>query len=202
MPQGQFVISLFGIDGAGKTSFLRALSGEFDFETVVTTVGFNQKTFPGDSYDLTVWDLGGHPKFRSVWRQYFADLWGFVYVIDASDSARFQESAEVLGSVRGHPMMAGKPFVVVANKVDSGEAVTVAALRATLGLSDDVPVFETSCTTVTNGQCHEGVTDAVAAIVHAIKQRHAELSEQITRDQEEQARARQKRANDRKEAAG
>jgi small GTP-binding protein len=206
LPQGEFVVSLFGIDGAGKTSFLRALSGEFDFNTIVPTIGLGQKTFPGDNYNLTVWDLGGHPKFRSVWQRFFAELWGFVYVIDVADSARFEESAQVLASVREHPMMAKKPFVVVANKVDCGEAAAITSLREAFALPEDVPVFETSCTTVTDGQCHEGVTNAIATIVRAIRQRHAELGEQIAKDMVEQAdinrrerEQRQQRANERKQ---
>jgi small GTP-binding protein len=205
VPQVEFVISLFGIDGAGKTTFVRALSGEFDFETIVPTIGLGRKTFDGDDYKLTVWDLGGHPKFRSVWQRFFAELWGFLYVIDASDPARFQESAQVLESVRVHPMMAGKPLVVVANKGDSPQATPAAALREAYGLSENVPVFETSCTTFTDGKCHEGITNAIAAIVRAIRQRQAELSRQIAKDMEEQAEInrrereeKQKAANDRR----
>jgi small GTP-binding protein len=203
-PHTEFVISLFGIDGAGKTSFLRALSGDFDFGKIVPTIGLEQKTFEGDNYNLTVWDLGGHPKFRSVWTRFFAELWGFVYVIDASDAGRFRESGQVLGSVRAHAMMAKKPFVIVANKVDCEQAVTIASLRETFALSEDVLVFETSCRTVTGGKCHEGVRNAIAGIVQVIKQRRAELSEQIAKDMEEQAiinrrerEEKQKRANDR-----
>jgi ADP-ribosylation factor-like protein 13B len=178
------VISLFGIDGAGKTSFLRALTGEFEVTEYVPTIGLGQKRFTGDSYNLTIWDLGGHSKFRSVWRRFFADVYGFVFVVDASDSGRFAESMQVLESVRTHEMMEGKPFVVIANKVDRDGAVTGAKFREMCGLSEKVPVFETVAISSNGGKCHEGVTKGLAHLVAEIQRRHAELSEKVAKDVE------------------
>jgi signal recognition particle receptor subunit beta len=67
---------------------------------------------------LSMYDLGGGSRFRSVWKRFYAELWGMIWVVDSTDPARFDESEGAFREAVGHEMMVGKPCVVLANKID------------------------------------------------------------------------------------
>lgn len=107
-----------GLNNAGKTSILSALGGEITTSTT-PTVGFTPVHFQTDEYDICMFDLGGAANFRGVWTHYFQDCHGLMYVIDsASSDVELVESLETLTSVLEHPLMAGKPVLVISNKKD------------------------------------------------------------------------------------
>lgn len=54
---------LLGLDNAGKTSLLRAFSGE-SIEGVAPTLGFNIKTVSYSGFQLNLWDVGGQKTLR------------------------------------------------------------------------------------------------------------------------------------------
>ncbi|OXB69660.1 UNVERIFIED_CONTAM: hypothetical protein H355_010660, partial [Colinus virginianus] len=47
-------------------------------------------------YKLNIWDVGGQKTIRSFWRNYFEETDGVVWVVDASDRARFTVCREEL----------------------------------------------------------------------------------------------------------
>jgi small GTP-binding protein len=179
------VLGIFGLDGAGKTCLLRAISGEFDFDCV-PTIGLGQKTLLYDNDEVTFYDLGGNCKFRSVWQRFFAELWGFIWVIDSSNSERFEESMEVLESVRNHKMMASKPFVVLANKQDREGALKTAELREACKFSEDVKIFETVMIEEVNGKCNAELTTAISALIDQIFAMYAKIEAQVKTQMAEQ----------------
>ncbi|TNN05056.1 ADP-ribosylation factor 1 [Schistosoma japonicum] len=76
-------ILMVGLDAAGKTTILYKLKlGE-----VVTTI---------PTIALTVWDVGGQDKIRPLWRHYFQNTQGLIFVVDSNDSERIGEAADEL----------------------------------------------------------------------------------------------------------
>ncbi|MCL4130357.1 UNVERIFIED_CONTAM: hypothetical protein GTU68_037852 [Idotea baltica] len=59
-----------GLDGAGKTSILFKLKND-EFVPTVPTIGFNVETIEYQNFKFTVWDVGGQPKLRPLWRHYY-----------------------------------------------------------------------------------------------------------------------------------
>ena len=45
---------------------------------------------------FTVWDVGGQYKIRPLWRHYYQNSDGLLFVIDSTDIDRVNESAEEL----------------------------------------------------------------------------------------------------------
>lgn len=80
------------------------------------TVGLNIGRMQVDRTKLIFWDLGGSKALRSLWEKYYAEAHGLLYVVDASDPARFDESRDVLRQLRNNPDLAGIPLLVFANK--------------------------------------------------------------------------------------
>lgn len=86
---------MVGLDAAGKTTILYKLKlGEI--VTTIPTIGFNVETVEYKNISFTVWDVGGQDKIRPLWRHYYANTQGLIYVVDSSDNERIQESREEL----------------------------------------------------------------------------------------------------------
>jgi ADP-ribosylation factor-like protein 13B len=183
-PIDELAISIFGIDNSGKTSFLRSLSGDFNFDTV-PTVGLGQELFMFDDIKLKVYDLGGNSQFRNVWERFYAEIWGFIYVVDASDPDRFEESKATLTEMMKHKMINGKPVVVVANKQDKAGAVNAAGLKIRFQVGR-IPFYDVVATYVDNEKCHDGITNAVQDLIGSIVKNYTKLVKRRTKDLEEQ----------------
>jgi GTPase involved in cell partitioning and DNA repair len=111
-----------------------------------------------------------------------------VYLVDAADHGRWEESREVLEDVRAHPMMKYKPFVVVANKQDLEEAASGEELRKVLGIGSEIRVFEASVIKVEEEGGQSGVHGAVSRLVDEILERWPKMAKRQQRDMEKQAK--------------
>uniref|UniRef100_A0A3P8RA01 ADP-ribosylation factor 5 n=1 Tax=Astatotilapia calliptera TaxID=8154 RepID=A0A3P8RA01_ASTCA len=91
----QMRILMVGLDAAGKTTILYKLKlGEI--VTTIPTIGFNVETVEFKNISFTVWDVGGQDKIRPLWRHYFQNTQGLIFVVDSNDRERVAESAEDL----------------------------------------------------------------------------------------------------------
>jgi ADP-ribosylation factor-like protein 13B len=183
VPMDDIAISIFGLDNAGKTCFLRSLAGDFNFDSV-PTVGLGQEQFMYDDTKLRVYDLGGGANFRRVWQRFFAEIWGFIYVVDASDPSRFEESVNTLKEMTHHKMMKGKPFIVVGNKQDIEGAVKADELRKKMKLNRKVNVYDAVVTQIDGDKCHPGVATAVSMLIFKILQNYSKLASKRAVDME------------------
>ena len=98
-------LSLIGLQNAGKTSLVNViavsfmLSCHYSFpgvvliyhqrpilqtggfsEDMIPTVGFNMRKVTKGNVTIKLWDLGGQPRFRSMWERYCRAVSAIVYV--------------------------------------------------------------------------------------------------------------------------
>lgn len=86
---------LVGLDAAGKTTILYKLKlGEI--VTTIPTIGFNVETVEYKNICFTVWDVGGQDKIRPLWRHYFQNTQGLIFVVDSNDRERITEAQDEL----------------------------------------------------------------------------------------------------------
>ena len=69
-PKIEMRVVTLGLDGSGKTSILFKLK-QNEFVQTIPTIGFNVETLEYKNIKFTVWDVGGQPKLRPLWKHYY-----------------------------------------------------------------------------------------------------------------------------------
>ncbi|EGC36315.1 hypothetical protein DICPUDRAFT_87458 [Dictyostelium purpureum] len=108
---------MLGLDGAGKTTLLYRLKIGEEISTV-PTIGFNVESIKYKNVMMTVWDIGGQTKIRDLWKHYFYNTNGLVFLIDSNDRERLGEVKETMDYLRTHEELKKVPFLIMANKQD------------------------------------------------------------------------------------
>eukprot|EP01112_Ceratiomyxa_fruticulosa_P010236 TRINITY_DN26_c0_g1_i1.p1 TRINITY_DN26_c0_g1~~TRINITY_DN26_c0_g1_i1.p1 ORF type:complete len:182 (-),score=43.10 TRINITY_DN26_c0_g1_i1:240-785(-) len=126
-------ILMVGLDAAGKTTILYKLKLG-DVVTTIPTIGFNVETVEYKNINFTVWDVGGQDKIRPLWRHYYQNTQGVIFVLDSNDKDRVGEAAEELRKMLSEDELKDACVLVFANKQDLPSAMRVAEITDKLGL--------------------------------------------------------------------
>ncbi|XP_071478220.1 ADP-ribosylation factor 1-like [Diadema antillarum] len=127
-------ILMVGLDAAGKTTILYKLKlGEI--VTTIPTIGFNVETVEYKNISFTVWDVGGQDKIRPLWRHYYQNTQGLIFVVDSNDRERITEAKEELHRMLSEDELREAAVLVMANKQDLPNACSVQDVTDKLGLS-------------------------------------------------------------------
>jgi ADP-ribosylation factor protein 1 len=126
-------ILMVGLDAAGKTTILYKLKlGEV--VTTIPTIGFNVETVEYKNISFTVWDVGGQDKIRPLWRHYFQNTQGIIYVVDSNDRGRIEDARDELQRMLNEDELRNAVLLVFANKQDLPGAMNPAEITDLLGL--------------------------------------------------------------------
>jgi len=131
----EFSVIIIGLDGAGKTTLLEKIKTLYNDtpglapDKIAPTVGQNTGKITLPSTILQFWDLGGQKGIRSIWPRYYDDCHAVTYVIDASDRERLSEGWEVFDSVLSNRQILGIPLLLLANKQDTPDSLSVEEIR-------------------------------------------------------------------------
>ncbi|KAJ2662145.1 ADP-ribosylation factor-like protein 8B [Coemansia sp. RSA 1200] len=127
-------LTLVGLQNSGKTTLVNVIaSGQFT-EDMIPTVGCNMRKLTKGNVTMKLWDIGGQPRFRSMWERYCRGVNAIVFVIDAADHAKLDQARAELWSLVEKPALANIPVLVLGNKNDLDEALTVDQLIEAMNL--------------------------------------------------------------------
>ena len=101
---------------------------------MIPTVGFNMRKVTKGKVTIKLWDLGGQPRFRSMWERYCRGVHAIVYVVDAADPDNIAVSKTELHDLLAKPALERIPVLVLGNKNDLPEALSVDELIDKLNL--------------------------------------------------------------------
>ena len=112
----EYVIPVFGLDSSGKTTLFKRLRRDYSSWSQ-PTMGFNphrvtvvrttvikrwiccKPKYRPHFEDIIMYDIGGGPKIRGIWKNYTAEAHGFVLVVNASETNRYQEFVKEIGAL-------------------------------------------------------------------------------------------------------
>ena len=57
-------------------------------------------------------DVGGGKNIRGIWKNYFAEIHGLVYVVDSSEHERLEEAKTELTQLLSNDLISGKPVLL------------------------------------------------------------------------------------------
>ena len=126
-------IVMVGLDAAGKTTVLYKLKLN-DVVTTIPTIGFNVERVEYKSLRMTIWDIGGQDKLRPLWRHYYENTNGVIFVVDSCDEVRLKAAREEIAKMMADPALEAAKLVVFANKQDMPQAVPASEMIEKLGL--------------------------------------------------------------------
>jgi len=127
-------LTLVGLQNSGKTTLVNVLaSGQFN-EDMIPTVGFNMRKITKGNVTIKLWDIGGQPRFRSMWERYCRGVNAILFVVDAADTEKFEGAKKELQDLLSKPPLAAIPLLVLGNKNDLPEAIGVDDIIAKLDL--------------------------------------------------------------------
>lgn len=181
--KNEYCILILGIDNAGKTTFLEHVKKKYatkayrgiPFDRITPTVGMNVGQVDLKSDRLILWDLGGQEELRTLWDKYFIDCHGVIYMVDATDVQRLEESYESFNEVIGTKDLEGIPLLVMANKQDKEDALKADGIKE---------IFNRSASKIGKRDCMLlemsaisgfGIEEGVTWMLQCVKRNHRRL---------------------------
>lgn len=144
----QYQLLLLGLDNAGKTTYLEQLRHIYinnqhivNPSHIPPTVGLNLLTIQYDNKSLVVWDLGGSSSLRVLWSKYYNECHVILFIIDStitSFNERYHEISYELNNIINHNSLYDCPIIILLNKIDIHNNITIDTLKDMLKLNDNI----------------------------------------------------------------
>jgi len=126
-------IVMVGLDAAGKTTVLYKLKLN-DIVTTIPTIGFNVERLEYKNLKMTIWDIGGQDRLRPLWRHYYENTNGIIFVVDSCDKSRIGLARDEIAKMMEEPALRDAKLVVFANKQDMPSAMSASEIISALEL--------------------------------------------------------------------
>uniref|UniRef100_T1GSB7 small monomeric GTPase n=1 Tax=Megaselia scalaris TaxID=36166 RepID=T1GSB7_MEGSC len=97
----------------------------------------HSKTVKYKNLSFNVWDIGGQDKIRPLWKYYYKNTEGLIFVVDCNDQDRIQQARKELSLVLMEDDIKDVPLLVFANKQDLPNALSASNLAVELQLTDN-----------------------------------------------------------------
>lgn len=101
-----------------------------------------------------MWDIGGQPRFRSMWERYCRGVNAIVFLVDAADEEKMEAAKNELMQLLERPQLDGIPVLVLGNKRDLPGALDEQQLIDKMNLSTiqnrEICCYSISCKDKTN----------------------------------------------------
>jgi ADP-ribosylation factor-like protein 8 len=99
-----------------------------------STVGFNMKRVQRGHVTLKCWDIGGQPRFRTMWERYCRGVNVIVFIVDIADVPLIAQAKDELHALMDNQTLLGIPLLVLGNKSDLPQKLSVDELIDELDL--------------------------------------------------------------------
>ncbi|KAF0975135.1 hypothetical protein FDP41_005888 [Naegleria fowleri] len=155
-----------GLENSGKSSIISHLKPSSEKkENVLPTAGYKLEEFSRNGYLCRVFDLSGAGKYRPMWKYFFENLEGIIFVVDVSDTKRLCVARDELLDLVSNKELAGVPVLVCANKIDvDKKKVSLAQIHNILSLDGSNREWKIEGTSAKEGT---GIEEAFSWLVNS-----------------------------------
>jgi small GTP-binding protein len=87
--------------------------------------------------EITCWDVGGRTPLRTLWRHYYENTQGIIFVVDSNDRYTIEYAEEELRRILCEVLLIGIPLLIYANKIDLPNIMSIEEIKEKLKLKDD-----------------------------------------------------------------
>lgn len=138
-----FILLVIGLDGSGKTTFIESFkeqaagaSGGIQDKTVLPTASMGIGTMMHQGKKIVYYDMSGDGRHRFQWMNFFGEVHGILFVVDASDEKRTPIVKEHLKMLFKDDILNKRhvPIMIACNKMDIPE------VRDKMMLGDDLSI--------------------------------------------------------------
>ena len=126
-------ILMLGLDAAGKTTILHQLGKKGEIKTL-PTIGFYVESLDYKNFNFIVFDIGGADKMRLLFRHYYQNTKGLIFVVDSNDRDRIEDAAEELKKMLAEEELKDCCVLFMANKQDLNDALSTDEVTKALGM--------------------------------------------------------------------
>ena len=110
-------IILLGLDNAGKTTLMYMLKDDM-LDGFSSTLHPNSVELDYKDIRFTVYDINGDERTRRQWKGFIPCDGAIIYVVDASDVDRFEESKRELDLILNDEELRRCPIAIFGSKID------------------------------------------------------------------------------------
>ncbi|XP_063386488.1 ADP-ribosylation factor 4-like [Cydia fagiglandana] len=133
-PKSPIRILILGLNGGvGKTTVLYRLKDGTTINSYHTT-GYNFETVTRNNISYEMFDIGGGDKLIPLWKHYFQSTKAIIFVVDSTDKERLNVVEQELHRLLTDTELEHCPLLVLANKQDLPDSVSVDELKKALKL--------------------------------------------------------------------
>ncbi|MGJ3240437.1 MAG: GTP-binding protein [Anaerolineae bacterium] len=167
-----YKVVVTGPFNSGKTEFVkngsdidiveteRSITTEDKGIKALTTVAMDFGRVDFDDKRVHLYGTPGQTRFSFMWETLAKDMNGFIVLVDATDPPSFPDAAELINTFSSFEAV---PFVVVANKIDIDNAVSLDEVRDGTGVGPNVPVLP--CTALEKESVRKVVHEMLSALI-------------------------------------
>ncbi|KHJ96256.1 hypothetical protein OESDEN_03785 [Oesophagostomum dentatum] len=88
---------------------------------MIPTVGFNMRKITKGNVTIKLWDIGGQPRFRSMWERYCRGVNAIVFMVDAADEDKLEASRNELMQLLDKAQLDAIPVLVNLSAIQNRE---------------------------------------------------------------------------------
>ena len=128
-------IILVGLPNSGKKTILKKIGAKLMPSVPLNTQNWHVKEYLYQNLIINSWMVTKYytNKIRNLFRPYYNDVNGIVFVIDSSDKGKLEEAREEIRNLLNEELLQNAFLVVLANKSDilntNDELVTILGLN-------------------------------------------------------------------------
>ena len=83
-----------------------------------------------------MWDVGGQDKLRPLWKHYYQNTDGLIFVVDSNDGERIPKASDELKKILAEEEMKDCCVLVLANKQDLNGALSPTEVTKQMDMGD------------------------------------------------------------------